>query len=588
MTTSLVDADTLLAIDIGAVNTRALLFDVVDGQYHFIAAGNAPTTADAPYKDISEGVRLAVERLQEITGRIFIGGDDHLVIPSKADGTGVDVLVNMISAGPAINMVVVGLLTDVSLESAQRLASSTYSRLAECIGLNDRRKSETQIDAIIRAQPDVIILAGGTENGATRSVSKLLEIVGLACYLIPQERRPTVLYAGNQALADKVKASLEGIAPVQFAPNIRPSIEVEDLSPAQQTLGEIIEQVRDRQVGGARAMGSLSGRKVLSTAQAFGRFVRFLSRNVNDASKGVLGIDLGGTSTVVAAAFGGRLNLSVYRVGVGEGMTGLLAEGGLEEITQWLPMHVPDGMVCDYLEHKALFPASLPVTGEENAIEQAAARQIIRFAVKNVVTPRSFGASMSGSGLAGTGLNVPFEPILAAGSILTHAPTPGQSLMMLLDGLQPIGVTTLLLDQNGLISAFGAVSDINSLLPVQVFFGSGAVLNLGTVISPVSEARYGTPILRVRLVREDNSETRLEVKQGAFHVLPLPRGQSAQLFLEPLNRTSLGLNRPGKGVKVVGGALGAVIDARGRPISLPSDAPRRREMIKKWLFALGG
>ena len=70
MTTSLVSADSLLAIDIGTTTTRALLFDVVDGRYHFLAAGSAVTTAGAPFRDIGEGVRQALDHLQEISGRI--------------------------------------------------------------------------------------------------------------------------------------------------------------------------------------------------------------------------------------------------------------------------------------------------------------------------------------------------------------------------------------------------------------------------------------------------------------------------------------------------------------------------------------
>jgi hypothetical protein len=31
-----------------------------------------------------------------------------------------------------------------------------------------------------------------------------------------------------------------------------------------------------------------------------------------------------------------------------------------------------------------------------------------------------------------------------------------------------------------------------------------------------------------------------------------------------------------------------VIDARGRPLQLPSDAVRRRDLFKKWLWTLGG
>jgi hypothetical protein len=41
-------------------------------------------------------------------------------------------------------------------------------------------------------------------------------------------------------------------------------------------------------------------------------------------------------------------------------------------------------------------------------------------------------------------------------------------------------------------------------------------------------------------------------------------------------------------MRVVGGVLGVVIDARGRPLALPEDPTRRRELIKKWLWTVGG
>jgi ABC-type Fe3+-hydroxamate transport system substrate-binding protein len=81
------------------------------------------------------------------------------------------------SAGPAIKTAVVALLDDVSLESTQRLASSTYTRVVETIGLNDARKPEEQIDSLVNIHPDLILVAGGTDGGATRSVQRLIETV---------------------------------------------------------------------------------------------------------------------------------------------------------------------------------------------------------------------------------------------------------------------------------------------------------------------------------------------------------------------------------------------------------------------------
>ncbi|MGE5378397.1 MAG: glutamate mutase L, partial [Bacteroidota bacterium] len=99
MPASLVQNESILAIDVGATITRAVLFDVVEGQYRFVASGQAPSTAEAPFKDIGLGVREAITRLQNITGGILLGSQDHnLIAPSQPDGTGVDAVVATISA----------------------------------------------------------------------------------------------------------------------------------------------------------------------------------------------------------------------------------------------------------------------------------------------------------------------------------------------------------------------------------------------------------------------------------------------------------------------------------------------------------
>jgi hypothetical protein len=161
-------------------------------------------------------------------------------------------------------------------------------------------------------------------------------------------------------------------------------------------------------------------------------------------------------------------------------------------------------------------------------------------------------------------------------------------LLILLDGLQPTGITTLVLDQNHLSSALGAAASVNPVLTAQVL-GSSTFQNLGTVICPVGDARPGTPILRVRITPDGGGETTMEVKAGALEMLRLPNGQRAQLQLQPLHKYDVGMGGAGRGgsLRVVGGALGVIIDARGRPLPLPSDPGRRREVIGKWRWTLG-
>jgi len=572
-----------MAVDVGATTTRATLFDVVEGYYRFIASGQAATTAIAPFKNVGEGVHQAIENLEAITGRTLLDANLRLIIPSQG-GSGVDTFAATISAGPAIKTVVVGLLADVSFESAQRLARTTYTRVVETIGMNDRRKPEEQIDNILRLRPDLILVAGGTDGGATRSMQRILETIGLACYLLPPDKRPALLFAGNQALAPEVKASFKTLtASLSIGANLRPTLETEDLLPAQRSLADLYAHIRMSQIGGVEELGAWASGNLMPTAYAQGRIIRFLSQ-VYDPRKGILGVDIGASAATVAASFSGELTLGVYpQLGLGEGLSGLLEYTSLEDILRWLPLDIPADVVQDYLYQKSLYPASIPATVEDLALEQALARQTLYLAMNAASKDFSRRAQRLAPGMTPY-----FEPILAGGSAITHAPTRGQSLLILLDAIQPVGVTTLILDQNNLLPALGAAANLNAILPIQVL-ESGAFLGLATVVAPLSSSRPGTPVLRAQLVYENGNESRLEVKQGALEILPLPIGQSARLDLQPLRHADVGFG-PGRGgrITVSGTVMGVIVDGRGRPLSFPADHALRRELLKKWLWMVGG
>lgn len=581
---SIIDADSLLVVDVGSVSTRAVLFDVVDGRYRFVAMGSAPTTAVAPYQNVSEGVRLALDRIQTITGRTLIGADEQLIMPAAADGSGVDRFAATISAGEPLRVVVAGLLEDISLESARRLAATTYSEVVNVFSLNDRRKQDARINAILRLRPNLVIAAGGTDGGASQSVLKLLEAVGLANYLQPASQRPEILFAGNQNLRDEIESSLGGFAGLHFAPNLRPALDVEQLDAPQVEMARLYTKLRARQLPGVEELAHWAGDNLLPTASAFGRIVRFQSRTYT-THKGVLGIDIGASATTVASAYAGDLSLGVFpQFGLGRGLANLSDRLTLTALMRWLTVNISVDDLRDYLYNKSIYPESLPATAEEMSIEQALARHMMQGALKQA--SRSFPKELTASG---DQLLPSFEPIIAAGSVLALAPNLAQSALMMLDGIQPTGITTMVLDQNQIVWALGAAAAINPTLVVQVL-DSNSLLHIGTVISPVGNVRAGLPVLRVKVVYENGQEAGLEVKQGNLEVLPLPAGRMAKLKLQPLHGCDIGMGAPGRGggLQVMGGAMGLIIDARGRPLSVPGDLARRQELFKKWLWNLGG
>lgn len=575
MTTSLVDAESVLALDVGSVHTRALLFDLVDGQYRFVAAGAAPTTSGSPFHDVGEGVQQAVARLEEVTGRSFYNTSGQLQLPSQPDGNGVDQVISIYSAGPGLRMVTIGLLEAVSLESANRLAATTYGEVVESIGLNDRRPTEAQIDAILKADPDIILLSGGSDRGATRSIAKMVDLIMLALQVLPRDKRPKVVYAGNQVLAKRLKEVVAKLTDVEVAPNIRPTIDVEDLGPAQDILSKGITNARLGKVGGLNNLASLCTMPLTPAAEGLGRMVKFLAQTDGVARK-VLGVDLGASYTAIAAAADGVLRNATFNLGTGAGLSGVMKTTHLPEVTRWLPMHVNEDIVRDYLWQRTLYPSMQPMTGETMALEQAMVRQALRAAQQ---------------GLRDVWSDVPasYDILIASNSILSQGSTPGQALLALLDGLQPVGITTVLLDTYGVLPVLGAIAPHNALLPVQVL-ESNALLNLGAVISPLCDARYGTSVLKVKVETESGEVSSQEIRQGTITVLPVQVGQTVKVTLEPLRRMVInpGGRDKNRVFKMTGGVCGLVVDTRGRPLHLPQDDARRRDMLKKWVLSLGG
>jgi hypothetical protein len=584
MPSSLVTSNSMLAIDVGAANTRAVLFDVIEGEYRFVASGIAPSTAEAPFKDVSEGTRNAVTNLQKILGKNLLDASRGIITPTQPDGSGVDALVVTLSAGPTVKTVVVGLLKDVSLESARRLTETSYTRIMDAMSLSDQRKPDQQIDGLLRVRPELVVIAGGTDGGASRSIQKLLEPIGLASFLMPEEKRPTVLFAGNEKMEEEVKTLVGSLSTsLHFSPNIRPSLETEDIDPAERELARMIINIRKRQIKGVDVLDLWSGGHMLPTAYATGRMVRFLAK-VYGSQKGILSVDMGASAAVIAAGFKNKSILKVFpQFGLGSNLVGLLNYTTLENILRWSSLDISSGVLFDYLHQKSLHPSSIPATKEDLAVSQAIAKEALYLAMQ--ATRRDFPQNIAN---IKPNLTPLFEPIIAGGGALSDASRPGQSLLLLLDGLQPVGITTIILDQNNLLPLLGVAASQNNILPVQVL-ESGAFLSVGTVVSPVVSARYGASILKAKLTYENGAEAAIDLKFGFIETLPLANGETGKLKIQTSRGTDVGFG-PGRGgeIPVSGGALGVVFDGRGRPLDMPSDPVRRRELIKKWHWTLGG
>ncbi len=564
----------VLGIDIGPIFTRAILFDVVEDSYHFIASGVSPSTHQEPSFDIGEGVFSAITKLQTVTGRMLLDNEGDLILPSRVGGEGVDRFVVTTSCAPEMNIVTFGLLNDVSLDSVNKLAYSTYGRVVECIGINDRRAMHTQLDAVLAARPDLILFAGGTDGGANRSIQRMSDLIISILQILPAAQRPKVLYCGNHDLGKKLNESFSRFTQVKVAQNVRPTIDEEILAPALRELNDLVLDMQFAKIGGLKRLTPLCSVPPMLSGQAFSSVIKFLGRQY-DPAKGVLGIDIGGTHSFAAFANQQISVLHTFDYGLGSGIPRVLERQNIHDLMRWLDGSRSEADVKDYLWQKSIFPNSVASSATDLEIELAGTRHILQMIMHDLTMREALPSSR-------------FEPILLSGSALNRTATPLQSLLVILDGIQPFGICPLILDKHAMLPLLGAAGRLDPLLPVQIL-ESTAFSNLATVINAVSNAKPGQTILMARLTYADGSYMDAEVKQGSIISLPLASGETGQLQLKMVRRTQIeDVNISNEPITIGGGVCGVVIDARGRPLQLPEDAARRGELFRSWEFMLGG
>lgn len=570
----------LLTIDIGSVHTRAAFFDIVEGRARFLAAGRSQTTAAAPLLDASEGIRFALDQVEHISGRILMGQDTRPMIPTTPTGQGVDFMASTLSVSPPLKTVVVGLLDKVSLASVNNLAKTSYTDVVASIGLNTAQRPEEYIDVIQRVMPDLIMIAGGTDNGASQSVLRLVNMIGMALYLMPEANRPDVLFAGNPALAKQVKRFIKPLTRIQVAPNIRPALAIERLGPAQSILTETFKEIHIGRVAGIGQLSDWSSGNLIPTANALGRVTRFFSKIIPNPEKtGVLGVDVGASSTTIAGSFDGDLRLRVLtEYGMGGGLKGILKNSQLEDVIRWIPGEISPEYILNYIQNKIIYPATLPVSNQDMYVENALAREVLRRSMDEALKSFPKDANRLEANTLPT-----FDPIVVSGAVFTNSPSLVHSMLMILDSLQPTGIQRILLDKNHLTPGLGAASSVAPALVSQLLLDPTVLLNLGFVISPICKARPGSNILKVRVQYQSGYETTVNVHHGNIRIIPIPTGQRARVYIDPLQRANIGYG-PGKGtsVQIVGGHFGLVIDARGRPLELPEKLETRRNLLLKW------
>ena len=599
------DLNVIVATDCGSTTTKAILIERKAEGYRQTFRGEAPTTVEAPYEDVTRGVLNAMAELEELSGRRILDGE-RIITPARGS-EGADVYISTSSAGGGLQMMVAGVVKSMSAESAERAALGAGAIVMDVIASTDQRPAHETIERIRTLRPDMVLLSGGTDGGTIQHVVELAEFLAAAN---PRPRlgssfRLPVVYAGNRDARGAVREALGEKAELHITENIRPVLEQEQLGPARHEIHELFLKHVMAQAPGYRKLMGWVDAPIMPTPAAVGDIIRHIAatRGLN-----IVGVDIGGATTDVFSDLQllpgrGDAQATPQRVfhrsvsanlGMSYSVSNVLAEAGLDNILRWVPFDVDETDLRDRIKNKMIRPTTVPQLLEELKIEQAIAREALRLAfrqhkqlavgLKGVQRTRTISESFD-EGVSGeTVIDMRrLDLLVGSGGVLSHAPRRAQAMMMLIDAFEPEAITRIAVDSIFMMPHLGVLAQVHEAAAIQVF-ERDCLIHLGTCVSPVNKARSGRTCFEYSMTAGGRTRDG-SVGGGELVVEPLGPGEAAELVLRPARSVDLGAGR-GRTVRaeVHGGAVGVVFDGRGRPLEVP--AGDRGEAVARWSEAL--
>lgn len=580
----------IIATDCGSTTTKAILIEKVDGHYRQTYRGEAPTTVEAPFEDVTRGVLNAIQEIEELSGRTVLDGE-RIITPANGSH-GVDIYISTSSAGGGLQMMVAGVVKSMTGESAQRCALGAGAIVMDVLASNDGRLPHQKIERIRQLRPDMVLLSGGTDGGTVTHVVELAEFIAAAD---PKPRfgigfELPVIYAGNTDAREQVDDILGEKTSLTITDNLRPTLEQENLMPARHRIHDLFLDHVMAQAPGYKKLMEWTGADIMPTPGAVGVIMQTIARRheIN-----IVGVDIGGATTDVFSVFDGVFNRTVSaNLGMSYSVSNVMAEAGLDNIMRWAPFDIEEQDLRNRIKNKMIRPTTIPQMLDELKIEQALAREALRLAfiqhkalatgLKGVQKERTLSDVFSQQDEHSLIDMMRLDLLVGSGGVLSHAPRRQQSMQMMIDSFQPEGVTRLAVDSIFMMPHLGVLSTVNETAATEVF-EKDCMIYLGTCIAPKGKGKPGQFIAQYTLTMADGATAEGSISVGELAYHPLGLDETATIQIDPQRGWDFG-EGPGKELHttVHGGVVGLIIDGRGRPVSFAESRDRQISDTIRW------
>jgi len=556
--------DSMLILDADRHALRALLFDLVDGSPRFIGEGVSQTMTAG---DVFTQDRLweAVRALEEETGR-KISSDNQILTPQQTNGDGVDELFFTglpVPAGKAALISIGSGSLGKQLVHGIRQSPTVVASAAEDLGLSSTFSTSTLSAWLREIAPTALILVH--DGGTSEDWDIAIEAVADA------SRESTITNgiviaddAKQQLVAQTLGGTLElsGIDPVDYEPwEIAAALE-----------SEFDEQYRQR-VEKADAIPAVHAARYVDRLHAIQSVASFLHRRMN---RNVVSLNIGDGALVYQVSNSGSSTSFRGERDLALGARSLLRIAP-ERITRWLPYRWSAEELTEWILNRSLRPFSCPDSTTDRLVEAAVRREF----VSDLVSDARLGEN-GNIDLVVVGPNFADQDLELA-------------LLTIIDGIAPQageGVITIALDAEGLMAPIGAMSTVDPVYARDVI-DQDFLVPMATCVVVNGAGERGALAVRGEMTLSNGETQRFSVPFGNLHLLVVDETQTADVTLNPEPGFRIGSHQPGESVEfsgdraLFGGRIGIVIDARGRPISIPDDPESRVTLLRAWLNDMG-
>jgi uncharacterized protein (TIGR01319 family) len=585
----------VLVTDCGSTTTKALLFEKTSKGWRQTFRGEAPTTVEAPVADVTVGALNAFLEIEELSGFKILQFDNPKIpfkFKSENESTtdGIDIYLSTSSAGGGLQMIVAGIVRDMTAESAQRAALGAGAIVLDVLSADDGREEHQRIEQVRALKPDIVLLTGGVDGGAKAHV---LEVAEMLLAASPRPRfgntlKLPVIYAGNKEAANEVRELLDKNCQITVVSNVRPSLESENLHPAREAIHDFfLSHVMSHSPGYDKLL-TWTEIPIVPTPSAVGDVVQDYAKNSN---KQVLCVDIGGATTDVFSVFKDQQEEFVFNrtvsanLGMSYSVANVLIESGPDLIARWLPYEITDTELRDRLRNKMIRPTSIPQTLEDLWLEQAVCREALRLSLQHHKSlAMGLGGSTKARGIADIFKQssnryelvnlMNLDVVIGSGGVLSHAPHRNSTALMMIDGFGLQGVTQLAVDSIFMMPHLGVFSKVN-LEAAREVFEADCLVNIGYVIAPLydKERQADKVIARVYI---DGVETS-SIISGKLLRVDVPLSQEVTIKIVPVdNKVDVGAGRGQQLEKrILPGLSGIFLDGRNRPLEFISDKKLR-------------